>query len=171
MSSSSGDGNARNGAPKPAGVKPVRAASVVKAKKSRPKIPSKTPARSSSKFMKPVEGALISSYGPKKGGLHNDGINIRAPKGAAVRAAENGVVVYAGDEIKGSGNLILVRHSDRWMTAYAHLDKINVARGAVIKRGQSIGAVGSTGSVDSPQLHFEVRRGTQAINPKIYLDG
>ena len=87
-----------------------------------------------------------------------------------LKAADNGVVVYAGSELKGSGNLILVRHDNRWMTAYAHLDKINIKRGDVIKRGQSIGTVGSTGSVDKPQLHFEVRRGTEAINPERYLE-
>ena len=137
---------------------------------SRAKIPSQTPARSSSKFLSPVKGEIISSYGPKKGGLHNDGVNIRAARGSAVKAAENGVVVYAGNELKGSGNLILVRHADRWMTAYAHLDGVSVKRGDVLKRGQVIGTVGSTGSVDSPQLHFEVRRGTEALNPKLYID-
>ena len=145
-------------------------AKVQKVSVARAKIPSKTPKRSSSKFLKPVDGKIISSYGPKKNGQHNDGINIRAVRGAAVKAAENGVVVYTGDDIKGSGNLVLVRHSDRWMTAYAHLDEIKVQRGTTLKRGQILGTVGSTGSVDSPQLHFEVRRGTDALNPKRYLD-
>lgn len=130
----------------------------------------KAPKRSSSKFLKPVNGKIISTYGPKKDGLYNDGINIRAARGTAIKAAENGVVVYAGDEIKGSGNLILIRHQDRWMTAYAHMDSFKVKRGDIIKRGQAIGTVGSTGFVDSPQLHFEVRRGTEAINPTVYLD-
>jgi murein DD-endopeptidase MepM/ murein hydrolase activator NlpD len=138
---------------------------------SRAKIPSKTPKRSSSKFLKPVDGTVVSSYGPKKNGLHNDGVNIRAVRGTAVKAAENGVVVYTGDEIKGSGNLILIRHEDRWMTAYAHLGDIRVKRGDVLKRGDVIGTVGSTGSVDSPQLHFEVRRGTEALNPARYMEG
>lgn len=127
------------------------------------------PKRSDSKFGWPVDGDILSSYGPKKGGLHNDGINIRAPKGAPVRAAENGLVVYADNQLKGYGNLVLVRHEGQWMTAYAHMDKFMAKKGDVIKRGQTIGTVGSTGSVDSPQLHFEVRRGTKAINPKLYL--
>lgn len=135
------------------------------------KIIAQTPPRASSKFLKPVEGAIISTYGPKENGLHNDGINISAPPGTPVRAADNGVVVYAGSELKGSGNLVLVRHDGRWMTAYAHMGNIQIKRGDVIKRGQTIGTVGSTGSVDSPQLHFEVRRGTEAINPKQYLEG
>lgn len=125
--------------------------------------------RSSSQFLRPVNGKIISSYGAKKGGLHNDGVNILAPRGSPVKAADNGVVVYAGSELKGSGNLVLVRHSDRWMTAYAHLDKITVKRGTVLARGQKLGTVGSTGAVDKPQLHFEVRRGTNAVNPKKYL--
>ncbi len=165
------------GAPVP-GVKPVQkapasvkmASAANKAKVPGKKVTTKPPKRSSSKFLKPVNGRVISSYGSKKNGLHNDGINIQAPRGAAVKAADNGVVVYAGNEIKGSGNLVLVRHDNRWMTAYAHLDRINVKRGDVLKRGQGIGAVGSTGSVDAPQLHFEVRRGTDAINPSRYLE-
>jgi len=137
--------------------------------KPKPKIAAKTPPRSSSKFLTPVKGKVVSSYGPKQGGLHNDGINIAAPRGTSVAAADNGGIVYVGDEVRGLGNLILVRHADRWMTAYAHLDKTTVTRGQVVKRGQKIGTVGSTGSVGSPQLHFEVRRGTKAINPQRYL--
>ena len=129
----------------------------------------KIPPRGSGKFMRPVDGKVISNYGPKEGGLHNDGINIKAARGTPVRSAENGVVAYAGSELQGYGNLILVRHADRWMTAYAHLDKILVKKGEVVKVGQSIGTVGATGQVDSPQLHFEIRRGTQAVNPDPYL--
>ncbi len=130
------------------------------------KISSTPPVRTSSKFLQPVDGKVISGYGPKKDGLHNDGINIAASKGAPVKAAENGVVVYVGNELKGSGNLILVRHADRYMSAYAHLDQLLVQRGQTVQRGQSIGTVGSTGSVSAPQLHFELRRGTQAIDPQ-----
>ena len=147
----------------------VQTASASAPSKSLARIPKHTPKRSSSKFLQPVSGKIISGYGPKDGGLYNDGINIVAARGTPVAAAENGVVVYAGSALKGSGNLILVRHDNRWMTAYAHLDKINVERGAILKRGQTIGTVGSTGSVDSPQLHFEVRRGTDALNPSVYI--
>ena len=143
-----------------------------KASVKKPKIKkrTKTPKRASSKFLNPVRGKVVSSYGSKKDGTHNDGINISAARGTAVKAAENGVVVYAGDGLKGSGNLILVRHADRWLTAYAHLDQITARNGAVVKRGQKIGTVGSTGAVRTPQLHFEVRRGTKALNPKPYLE-
>lgn len=129
-----------------------------------PKIPART-----GRFMRPVEGKVISSYGPKEGGLHNDGINIKAPKGTAVRAAENGVVAYTGSEMSGYGNLVLIRHGDRWITAYAHMDKILVKKGDTVQAGQSIGTVGATGSVDSPQLHFEVRKGTKAEDPAKYI--
>lgn len=137
---------------------------------TKPSAVQKVPARSGSgKFMRPIDGKIISKYGPKDGGLHNDGINIKAARGTAVRAAENGVVAYTGNELQGYGNLVLVRHADRWMTAYAHLDKTLVKKGDTVKAGQSIGTVGASGQVDSPQLHFEIRRGTQALNPELYL--
>lgn len=156
-------------------AKPRQSASVQKVAVTQPvsrppaPITAKTPPRSNSKFLKPVSGTIISSYGPKKGGLHNDGINIAAARGTPVLAAENGVVVYVGSELRGSGNLVLVRHADRWMSAYAHLDKASVKRGQVLKRGEKLGTVGSTGTVTEPQLHFEIRRGTEAVNPVRYL--
>lgn len=113
----------------------------------------------------PVRGRVISGYGPKPGGLHNDGINIAAARGSAVRAAENGVVVYAGNELRGYGNLLLVRHADGWMTAYAHNDTLRVGRGDKVAKGQVIATVGSSGNVAEPQLHFEIRRGSQAVDP------
>ncbi|MCB1557767.1 MAG: peptidoglycan DD-metalloendopeptidase family protein [Alphaproteobacteria bacterium] len=139
--------------------------------KPSPKVLASTrpPARSGSGFLQPVSGKIVSSYGPKKDGLHNDGINIKAPKGTAVRAAENGSVVYSGSEIEGYGNLILVRHSGGYVTAYAHLDKMLVKKGDVLKRGQSLGTVGTTGYVDSPQLHFEIRKGKKALNPSMMI--
>lgn len=127
------------------------------------------PARAQSKFFSPVQGNLISSYGPKAGGLHNDGMNIAAPRGTPVRAAENGVVAYVGDEIEGYGNLILVRHDDGFMTAYAHLSETAVKRGETVGRGAVIGKVGATGNVDRPQLHFEIRKGAKALDPQTYL--
>ncbi len=150
--------------------KPVEVAKAEeRSKKPVSKIHVKTPKRSSNKFLKPVEGKVISSYGAKANGLHNDGINILAARGTPVAAAENGVVVYAGNGLKGSGNLVLVRHADRWMTAYAHLDDIAVKNGQTLARGAQLGTVGSSGSVNTPQLHFEVRRGTEALNPVPYI--
>ena len=126
-------------------------------------------ARSSSKFSWPVQGKILSGYGAKSDGLFNDGINIAATRGTAVKAAENGVVAYAGNEVKGMGNLIIVQHSGGWMTVYAHLDSMTVRRGTKVSVGQKIGTVGETGKVDQSQLHFEIRKGTKAYNPSSYL--
>ena len=126
-------------------------------------------ARSSSKFSWPVRGKILSHYGAKSGGLFNDGINIGASRGTAVKAAENGVVAYAGNEVKGMGNLVIIQHSGGWMTVYAHMDSMSVRRGARVSVGQKIGTVGATGKVDRPQLHFEIRKGTKAYNPASYL--
>ncbi|HET6223817.1 MAG TPA: LysM peptidoglycan-binding domain-containing M23 family metallopeptidase [Dongiaceae bacterium] len=125
--------------------------------------------RASGKFQWPLKGKLLSSFGPKKGGLHNDGINIAAPRGTEIVAAENGVVAYAGNELRGFGNLLLIRHADGWISAYAHNDTLLVKRGDKVRRGQPIARVGSTGSVTSPQLHFELRRGADPVDPLKYL--
>ncbi|MCH2395949.1 LysM peptidoglycan-binding domain-containing M23 family metallopeptidase [Oceanibaculum sp.] len=127
------------------------------------------PPRSGSTFLMPVNGRILSDFGPRGGGLHNDGINIAAPRGTPVLAAENGVVVYAGSELKGFGNLLLINHAGGYMTAYAHNEALLVRRGDEVRRGQAIARVGRTGSVDTPQLHFEVRRNSRAVDPKPYL--
>ena len=116
-------------------------------------------------FLWPVRGTVISRFGPRRGGLHNDGINIAAPRGAPVFAAENGVVAYTGNGIKGFGNLLLVKHSGGWTTAYAHVDRVLVKRGDRVKRGETIGTIGTSGKVNKPQLHFEIRKGSQAVDP------
>ena len=126
-------------------------------------------ARSSSRFSWPVRGKVLSNYGAKTNGLFNDGINIGAVRGSSVLAAENGVVAYAGNEVKGMGNLVIIQHSDGWMTVYAHMDSMTVRRGSRVGVGQKIGTVGQTGKVDKPQLHFEIRKGTKAYNPIQYL--
>ncbi len=122
-----------------------------------------------STFRWPVKGRIISSFGKKPGGLRNEGINIAVPEGTSVRAAEAGVVAYAGNELKGYGNLILVRHKNGWVTAYAHNKELFVKRGDTVKRGTVIAKAGQTGSVTTPQLHFEVRKGASAVNPLKYL--
>jgi len=120
-------------------------------------------------FIWPVRGRVISSYGPKAGHLHNDGINIAAPRGAAIAAAADGTVAYVGNDLASYGNLVLIRHANGLVTAYAHLDRVQVSRGDIVKRGQAIGTVGSTGTVANPQLHFEVRRGIESLDPAKYL--
>ncbi|MGD9638772.1 MAG: peptidoglycan DD-metalloendopeptidase family protein [Alphaproteobacteria bacterium] len=127
-------------------------------------------ARSSSKFAWPVKGKIITKYGPMGKGRHNDGINIAASKGSSVLAAENGVVAYSGSQLKGFGNLLLLKHANGYMTAYAHNDSILVKRGDKIKKGDKIATVGATGNVSSPQLHFEIRKGTKALDPAQYLE-
>ena len=127
------------------------------------------PARASARFAWPLAGKMISRFGSAGLGLHNDGINIAAPKGAAVRAADNGVVAYAGNELRGFGNLLLIKHSGGWITAYAHNDDLLVGRGEQVKQGEVIAHVGQSGNVDFPQLHFEVRQGTRALDPGLHL--
>jgi murein DD-endopeptidase MepM/ murein hydrolase activator NlpD len=119
-------------------------------------------------FLWPLAGTVISSFGPDKHGSRNDGINIAAELGVPFRAAAPGTVCYAG-ALRGYGNLILITHPNGYVTAYAHADNIAVARGDEVARGQVIGTAGNTGGVDRPQLHFEIRRGTTAIDPRLLL--
>lgn len=122
-------------------------------------------------FIWPVKGEIISAFGAKDQGNQNDGINISAPRGTPVRATENGVVAYAGNELRGFGNLVLIRHSDGWITAYAHNDTLLVRRGQIVRKGQDIATVGSSGGVAQPQLHFQLRQGKNAIDPVKHLSG
>jgi murein DD-endopeptidase MepM/ murein hydrolase activator NlpD len=130
-------------------------------------IPSGT--TSDERFQWPIQGKIISRFGAKNGGQHNDGINIAAKEGAKVYAADSGTVAYAGNELKGFGNLLLIRHTDGWITAYAHNEKLLVKKGDKVTRGQPIALVGATGNVDSPQLHFEIRRGSDPVDPLQHL--
>ena len=127
------------------------------------------PPRSAARFLWPVRGPVSIGFGPRGGGLHNDGINILVRRGTEVRAAENGIVAYSGNEIRGFGNLILVKHSGGWMSAYAHNQVLLVRAGQTVRRGQTISRVGSSGSVSRPQLHFELRRGRRVVDPLRYL--
>jgi murein DD-endopeptidase MepM/ murein hydrolase activator NlpD len=120
-------------------------------------------------FSWPIRGQVVSKFGPKTGGLYNDGINIKAKEGADVKAAEEGTVAYVGNELKGYGNLVIIKHSGGWITAYSHLKNWTVKRGEKVAKGGKIGLVGSTGNVDSPQLYFGLRKGRDAVNPENYL--
>jgi murein DD-endopeptidase MepM/ murein hydrolase activator NlpD len=112
---------------------------------------------------------VISGFGGKQGGLHNDGINIAVPSGTGVKAAENGVVAYAGNELPGFGNLLLIRHAGGFTTAYAHNQSLLVKAGENVRRGQVVAKTGNTGNVAKPQLHFEIRRHAKAVNPMKFL--
>jgi murein DD-endopeptidase MepM/ murein hydrolase activator NlpD len=129
------------------------------------------PAGSLPGFRWPVRGRVIVAFGPKPNGVQNDGINLAVPEGTPIKAAEDGVVAYAGSELKGYGNLVLVRHPNGFVTAYAHASDILVKRGETVKRGQVIGHAGQTGNVASPQLHFEIRKGATPVDPAQYLSG
>lgn len=122
-------------------------------------------------FRWPVRGRVISAFGQKPGGERNDGINIEVPEGTPIKAAEGGQVIYAGNELKGFGNLVLVKHPNGFVSAYAHASELLVQRGDNILRGQTIAKVGATGSVSRPQLHFEIRNGNRPVDPLPYLSG
>jgi murein DD-endopeptidase MepM/ murein hydrolase activator NlpD len=127
------------------------------------------PARGNGAFVWPVRGHIVEAFGSGPDGTHNDGINIAAPRGSPVQAVDGGVVAYAGNELRGYGNLILIKHPEGWISAYAHCDLILVKRGQKVARGQVIARVGSTGNVNSPQLHFELRHGDKPVDPRAYL--
>lgn len=122
-------------------------------------------------FRWPVRGRVIAGFGSKPNGTQNDGINLAVPEGTPVKAADDGVVAYAGNELKGYGNLVLIRHSNGFVSAYAHASQLLVKRGDTIKRGQVIAHAGQTGNVTSPQLHFEIRKGSTPVDPTQYLGG
>lgn len=122
-------------------------------------------------FRWPVRGKVVTTYGAKTNGKSNDGINLAVPEGTPVKAAEDGVVAYSGNELKGYGNLVLVRHSNGYVTAYAHASELLVKRGDTIKRGQVIAKSGQSGEVASPQLHFEIRKGSSPVDPLQFLNG
>jgi murein DD-endopeptidase MepM/ murein hydrolase activator NlpD len=131
----------------------------------------KPPPRSSKEFAWPVKGKVVTGYGKSSKGVQNDGINIAAAKGATVSAAENGVVAYVGADLRGFGNLVLIKHADGWVTAYAHNEELMVKRGDKVRRGQPIAKVGSSGHVDTPQLHFEIRKDSRPVDPTKVLGG
>jgi murein DD-endopeptidase MepM/ murein hydrolase activator NlpD len=129
------------------------------------------PSANGTSFRWPVRGRIISGFGPKPSGERNDGINLAVPEGTSVKAAEAGTVIYAGNELAGYGNLVLIRHADGWVSAYAHNSKITVNRGDTVQRGQTIAQAGMTGSVTTPQVHFELRKGAKPVNPMDHLSG
>ena len=122
-------------------------------------------------FRWPVKGRVIAAFGSKNNGAQNDGINLAVPEGTPVKAADDGVVAYAGNELKGYGNLVLVRHANGYVSAYANASELLVKRGDTVKRGQVIAHAGQTGNVTSPQLHFEIRKGSTPVDPMQFLDG
>ncbi|MBS0220219.1 MAG: M23 family metallopeptidase [Proteobacteria bacterium] len=163
-------------APKSAAPPPASAAATPPAGQPTPLSPptahtaAVAPAGPAPRFEWPVRGKIVSSYGSHDG-QRNDGIDIEAPKDAVVHAADSGTVVYAGSEVRGMGNLLLVSHSGGYITAYGFNDSLLVKKGDKVKKGQAIAKVGTTGSAPDPRLHFEVRRGNKTIDPTTVLPG
>jgi len=158
---------------KVASLAPVQSAQVAKAEAQPAEAVVKTaePSGSMPSFRWPVRGRVIAGFGSKPNGAQNDGINLAVPEGTPIKAADDGVVAYAGNELKGYGNLVLIRHSNGFVSAYAHASELTVKRGDTIKRGQVIAHAGQTGNVTSPQLHFEIRKGSTPVDPTQYLGG
>jgi len=128
------------------------------------------PASAEAKFRWPARGRIIVGFGTDQpDGKKSEGINLAVPQGTDIHAAEAGRVHYAGDGLKGYGNLILIRHANGWVTAYAHADQMLVKAGDEVRRGQVIGKAGKTGPVAQPQLRFELRKGSQPVDPLPYL--
>ena len=127
-------------------------------------------ASSTGKLRWPVKGKVIAGFGPRPDGTHNDGVNVAVPQGTDVHAADAGTVAYAGSELKGYGNLVLLRHDNGWVTAYAHNDELLVKRGDRVKRGQLLGKAGKSGQVDQPQVHFELRQGSKPVDPTPHME-
>lgn len=164
-------------ATKLAAAAPVQSARLAQATANVEEKPAETPAKAADAtgalptFRWPVRGKVVTTYGAKTNGKSNDGINLAVPEGTPVKAAEDGVVAYSGNELKGYGNLVLVRHSNGYVTAYAHASELLVKRGDTIKRGQVIAKSGQSGEVASPQLHFEIRKGSSPVDPLQFLNG
>ena len=150
---------------KPVQSEPARSAAPAKEPEATGALPSST---SSAEFRWPARGRVISGFG---GSGSNEGINIAVPEGTPVKAAEAGTVAYAGSEVKGYGNLVLIRHENGFVSAYAHNGEIEVKRGQKVARGQVVAKSGQTGNVTSPQLHFEIRKGSTPVDPMPHLAG
>jgi murein DD-endopeptidase MepM/ murein hydrolase activator NlpD len=128
-----------------------------------------TPVYGATTFAWPLNGPVVADYGTTVSGERNDGINIAVPFGTPIHAAAAGQISYAGNELRGYGNLVLIKHDDGYVTAYAHAERIVVNRGDYVQKGQIIGYAGQTGDVTSPQLHFEIRKGVAPVNPHTLL--
>jgi murein DD-endopeptidase MepM/ murein hydrolase activator NlpD len=164
--------------PRPAPVDTVASVPTQKAHVAKPEVHEDKPAVSKAEpageiptFRWPVRGRIIAGFGAMENGTQNDGINLAVPEGTPVKAADDGVVAYAGNELKGYGNLVLLRHSNGYVSAYANASELLVKRGDTVRRGQVIARAGQTGNVNSPQLHFEIRKGSTPVDPTKYLSG
>ncbi|MEZ5910367.1 MAG: LysM peptidoglycan-binding domain-containing protein [Hyphomicrobiaceae bacterium] len=132
-------------------------------------LPRSKPATGGAHFRWPVQGKVVQKFGPRPDGSHSDGIDLAVPPGTDVVAADAGEVAYSGNELAGYGNLVLIRHTNGWVSAYAHNDKLLVKRGDKVRRGQLIAKSGTSGGISQPKLHFELRQGSKPVDPLPYL--
>jgi murein DD-endopeptidase MepM/ murein hydrolase activator NlpD len=168
---SKGKGEPAEAAPAPSKPAGKEVAAVVTPTAEAPNSGGAAAADATPGFRWPVHGRVIAAFGAKPNGQQNDGIDVAVPENTPIKAAEDGVVAYAGNELKGYGNLVLVRHPNGYVTAYAHAKELLVKKGDTVKRGQVIGKSGQSGNVEAPELHFEVRKGTAPIDPMQFLKG
>jgi murein DD-endopeptidase MepM/ murein hydrolase activator NlpD len=130
---------------------------------------SKSPLVKNEKFIWPLKGKIISTFGSQKGQIINKGIDIQGREGTYVLAARSGRVVFCSERLKGYGKVVVIEHGDGYLTLYAHNSKILVSPGQYIRRGETVAKVGSTGRSSMPFLHFEIRKGHEPQNPMLYL--
>jgi murein DD-endopeptidase MepM/ murein hydrolase activator NlpD len=149
--------------------KPSKPVEPVQAKETTPPVKAAEPAGSLPSFRWPARGPVLAGFGPQPNGTQNDGIDLEMANGTPVKAADDGVITYAGDELQSYGKLVLVRHATGYVTAYAHANEILVKKGDTVKRGQVIARSGATGAVKEPELHFEIRKGTAPVDPSQFL--
>ncbi|RYY95787.1 MAG: LysM peptidoglycan-binding domain-containing protein, partial [Alphaproteobacteria bacterium] len=157
---------------KPVEQKPATVKAAPKPAPALPPAPPKStpaPVAGARDFVWPISGDVLKGFGTSADGIRNDGVNIAASHGAEVKAAAGGEVVYAGSELAGFGNLILIRHPGGWVTAYAHSDALKVKEGDLVKQGQTIATAGKTGNASQTQVHFELRKGKEPVDPALHL--
>ena len=155
-------------APAPTRIAPISRNEANEIEKS-PIIEKASPSSLQKMFLRPTDGEIIANFGNEADGTFNDGIKIRAAKGANVKAADSGEVVYSGNQLQGYGNMVIIRHPSGFLTSYAHLESLEISKGAKVGKGEKIGHVGDTGNVSEPQLHFGVREGREPVDPKKFL--
>jgi len=149
---------------------PPREPNAAEEARAEPAAPAPPIQSTGSRFPWPVHGHVLASYGVAPDGTHNDGINIAASRGTPIKSVESGIVAYVGNELRGYGNLVLIKHTNGWISAYAHCDDVLVRKGDPVYKGQTIAKVGATGGVAEPQLHFELRQGKRPVDPRGFLD-
>lgn len=161
---------AQSGTPLPAALPELAHVDVTPANSAAYRADAEDPSTSAAPhFTWPAEGKIVSAFGPKPRGTFNDGINIAASEGEPIWAAANGQVIYVGNQVRGYGNMALIRHDGGYVTTYAHAERLIVKKDERVLQGQVIGYVGASGTVDTAQLHFGIRQGKEPVDPENFL--